>query len=95
MRMYRLFVVLLCLGLLGALPFIISLPKPDYEQSASAMRTEFLISLREAVRLTDYREFDQARKLVDELSAVPAKTNTESRMLNQLRDYVRERQNDL
>jgi len=58
------------------------------------MRTEFLISLQEAVRLTDHHQYTETKKLVDDLSEVPHKTNAELQELNQVRGFLGLRQSD-
>lgn len=40
MTKFRLVLVLLCLGILGALPFVISLPKPDTAQQEAAVQPQ-------------------------------------------------------
>ncbi|MBV9548215.1 MAG: hypothetical protein JO256_00910 [Alphaproteobacteria bacterium] len=91
MTKFRFVLVLLCIGLLGVIPIISGLPKPAAAigvQQASSIRTEFLISLREAVSLMDHDQFNEALKLVDGLSAAPGKTNAETKLLNQVREQT-------
>jgi len=91
MSSYRLILVLLCIGLLGAVPIIVALPKPVAAVETtqqSAIRTEVLSSLQQVRRLTDDHRYNEALKLVDGLSAVPDKTNLEAQEINQVRDFV-------
>ena len=75
MTKFRLVLVVLCLGILGALPFIISLPKPasaDARQAAlSQMRPEIGAALQQVFRLSEAHNYDAALKLVDKLERGP------------------------
>ena len=98
MSSYRLILVLLCLAILGALPFIISLPKSNVAapqeialQQTSAdlsMRAEIGIPLNRAIGLTVHRSFNEAEKIVNDLSAVPNKSSAEVRAINQVRQFI-------
>jgi hypothetical protein len=103
MRVFRFVLVSLCIGLLGAVAIIASLPKPaapDTRQEAALsqgsidypMRPEIGADLEQAVHLADARNYDQALKLVDDASAFSNKTNLEVEEINQVHDFVLDRQ---
>ncbi len=83
--------------------YIASLPKPagpDTRQEATLsqreteypMRPEIGATLDRAVHLADARNYNDALKLVDDASAFSGKTNLEVEEINQVRDFVHDRQ---
>ena len=92
MTKLRFVLVALCIALLGTMPFIVTMPKSTTadasEVKLSQMRPEISTSLQQALHLSAAHNYDAALKVVDDLSAVPDKTNLEAQATNQVRDWV-------
>jgi len=96
MTKFRFVLVLLCLGLLGAVAVIAGLPRANAGQEAamqqpsysSAMRAEIGTPLNHAINLAVHRSYDEAEKVVDGLNTVPNKNSDEVRAINQVRQFI-------
>lgn len=92
MRTFQIVLVSLCIGLLGMLAIVVNLPKPAAPDSGYPMRQQIGEALSRAVRLADARNYGGALKLVDDANAFSNKTNLEVQQINQIHEFVLERQ---
>jgi hypothetical protein len=98
MTKFRFVLVLLCLGLLGALPFILSTPKPEPAGDARlamlevprssddyALREVIHLPVRQALMMASEGNYAQALILVESLSALPGQTRWERQTIDHVR----------
>ena len=95
MRLFRTVLFSLCIGLLAAVARIAGLPNPAALSPRGAdypVRPQITETLDRAVHLADAHNYYDALKLVDDAKAFSDKTNVEVQEINQVQDFVINRQ---
>jgi hypothetical protein len=95
MRIFQFVLFAVCMGLLGAVAMIAGLPRAEALSQRRAdylMRPQITETLDRAVHLADAHNYSDALRLVDDANAFSDKTNVEVQEINQVHDFVLNRQ---